>query len=308
MRFVLIAPGYKPFPPSGWGAVESIVWDYYQNLSARGFIVHIVNTTNEDQMVAECNDNSPDIVHIMFDDHIGIAPRLNCKRIFYTSHYAYLTNPGVTMYGPMYKVLQYKEHITINAISEKIAEVYRKYGFDRTINIVPNGAREDRFHFKNDPAYPNKSIYVAKIEYRKRQYVYQNIPNIDFAGNYQDSPFHTQNNNYLGEWNRETLYANLTEYANLILLSDGEADPLVVKEALMAGLGVVVSECACANLDLTKPYITVIPNDKLDDLPYVEEEINKNREISLRYREEIRNYALENFSWKKIIDRYIGLL
>jgi glycosyltransferase involved in cell wall biosynthesis len=308
MRFVLIAPGYKPFPPSGWGAVESIVWDYYQNLTSRGFSVHIVNTPNEDQMVTECNDNSPDIVHIMYDDHIGIAPRLNCKKIYYTSHYAYITNPGFASNGPMNKAIQYKEHITINAISEKIAEVYRKYGFDRTINIVPNGAREDRFHFKNDPAYPAKSIYVAKIEYRKRQYVYQNIPNIDFAGNYQDSPFHTQNNNYLGEWNRDTLYANLTEYANLILLSDGEADPLVVKEALIAGLGVVVSECACANLDLTKPYITVIPNDKLDDLPYVEEEINKNREISLRYREEIRNYALENFSWKKIIDRYIELL
>ena len=49
----------------------------------------------------------------------------------------------------------------------------------------------------------------------------------------------------------------------MILLSEGEADPLVVKEALIAGLGVVVSECSAANLDLSKQFITIIPNDKI---------------------------------------------
>ena len=40
---VLVAPGYKPFPPNGWGAVESIVWDYYENLLRRNIDVKIVN-------------------------------------------------------------------------------------------------------------------------------------------------------------------------------------------------------------------------------------------------------------------------
>ena len=29
---VLIAPGCMPLPAPGWGAVERIVWDYYENL------------------------------------------------------------------------------------------------------------------------------------------------------------------------------------------------------------------------------------------------------------------------------------
>ena len=64
----------------------------------------------------------------------------------------------------------------------------------------------------------------------------------------------------------------------------------------MSGLGVVVSEAASAHLDRTKPWITVIPNDKLDDVPYVESEIIKNRRISITMRKDIREYAIQNFS------------
>jgi glycosyltransferase involved in cell wall biosynthesis len=99
----------------------------------------------------------------------------------------------------------------------------------------------------------------------------------------------------------------LTDYGNLVLLSNGEADPLVVKEALIAGLGVVLSECSSANLDLTKPFITVIPQEKIDDLLYVAQAIEQNRRISLENRENIRTYALEHFAWNKIINQYCEL-
>ena len=101
------------------------------------------------------------------------------------------------------------------------------------------------------------------------------------------------------------MYSNLTEYGNLVLLSEGEADPLVVKEGLIAGLGVVVSECASANLDASLPFITVIPNDKLDDINFVFKKIVQNRLASIKMREEIREYALSKFSWDKIIDDYV---
>jgi hypothetical protein len=108
----------------------------------------------------------------------------------------------------------------------------------------------------------------------------------------------------LGEWDKPTLYNGLTDYANLILLSDGEADPLVVKEALIAGLGLVISECACANLDLSLSFITVIPNDKRADLNYVKREIIRNRIHSLKHRAEIREYGLSKFAWNAILDQY----
>ena len=100
----------------------------------------------------------------------------------------------------------------------------------------------------------------------------------------------------------------MTEYANLILLSDGEADPLVVKEALIAGLGVVVSECASANLDRNLPFIDVVPNHKLNDLEYVTGVIERNRRESIKNRKEIRQYALERFSWKKVIEKYCQII
>ena len=127
-------------------------------------------------------------------------------------------------------------------------------------------------------------------------------------GNYHDSDFDTNLPNYLGEWTKETLYNNLTEYGNLILLSEGEADPLVVKEALIAGLGVVISECSAANLDISKEFITIIPNDKLLDLDYIKKKIISNRIQSIQRRDEIRKYALDKFSWKSIIDKYVDIV
>jgi glycosyltransferase involved in cell wall biosynthesis len=314
MKLVLVAPGYKPFPPQGWGAVESIVWDYYQNLKKRNIDVHIVNTANPSQMISECNAHSADIVHIMYDDHIVIVPYLQCQKIYYTSHYAYLTHPMFSTHYPWYfhnifqKVLDFQDRIEIHAISEQIAIVYREHGFRNSIRVVRNGAREDCFRFVATPAYPHKSVYVAKVEFRKGQYLYQSIKNIDFVGNYHDSPFDTLATNYLGEWDKPTLYKNLTDYGNLVLLSDGEADPLVIKEALIAGLGVVVSECATANLDLSKPYITVVPNEKRTDIDYVKRAILQNRIQSLKHRSEIRDYGLATFAWEKVIDKYIEMI
>ena len=310
---VIIAPGYMPLPAPGWGAVERIVWDYYENLTKRGYKVHLVNKPNLANIISECNTLNADIVHIMYDDHISVAPYLTCKNIYYTSHYAYITHPEFnTKYGQYFntfftKVIQFQHFIKINVISEDIRAVYMKYGFPaERINVIRNGAREDNYRYTVTPAKATKSIYLAKVEFRKGQYKYQSLANIDFVGNYQDSPFDTRQSNYLGEWTKQHLYDNLTEYGNLVLLSDGEADPLVVKEALIAGLGVVVSECSVANLDRTKPFITVIPNDRLTDLTYVKNAIEENRRVSVSgdCRAAIREYALAHFAWNNIIDTY----
>lgn len=320
MKIVLIAPGYKQLPPTGWGAVESVIWDYYENLKKIPNIsVSIVNSSNLNVIIQETNSHNADFVHIMYDDHIEAAPYIktsgkyhnNGPNIIYTSHYAYITHPNFENNYSSYfntifrKVIQYKDYIQIFAISESIKRKYVEHGFPECkIRVIHNGAREDLFRYTNQPKFSDKSVYVAKIENRKRQYVYQGFHDVHFVGNYYNSSFNPERINYLGEWNKPTLYENLTNYSNLILLSDGEADPLVVKEALMAGLGLVLSPCCTANLDLTKPFITVIPEDKLEDLDYVHYQIVKNREISIKMREEIRQYALDIFAWNVIVKYY----
>ena len=304
MKFILVGPGCSAIPPKGWGAVESIVWDYSQELTAQGHEVILVNQPNN--IIEECNRHDG-IVHIMYDDHISIVPHLRAKKILYTSHLAYLT-PSIQTIAPYYenifkKVIEYQHLITLYALSKEIEEVYRMHGFSGKSVVVRNGART--FRTSMHPSKGHRSIYIGKIEYRKSQYKYQSIPSIDFVGNYHDSPF--QSSTYLGEWDKSTLYDSLTEYGNLILLSEAEADPLVVKEALMAGLGVVISECSAANLDVSKEFITVIPNDRLNDLDFITISIEKNREISLKNRQAILDYA-SHFSWSTIVKEYVSSL
>ena len=107
----------------------------------------------------------------------------------------------------------------------------------------------------------------------------------------------------MGEWKKEVLYSTLTEYGNLVLLSDGEAHPLVVAEAFSAGLGVVLSEWATANLDLNKKFITVIPEDMIHQPKYIEHKIIENREYSIHNRKEILDYA-KQFEWTRMLTDY----
>ena len=189
-------------------------------------------------------------------------------------------------------------------MSSGIRDVYRdKIGIpEDRLFVTPNGVNVDNFRSTISPEFPDRSIYLAKIDYRKRQHMFQSIRSLYYAGNNADPRFDTSNN-YLGEWSKDTLYTHLTEYGNLVLLSDGEAHPLVCLEAFAAGLGVVVSQWAAANLDIRKSFITVIPEDKISDIKYVEEQIIANRNYSTENRDEIREYAL-TFDWKNVMENY----
>ena len=112
---------------------------------------------------------------------------------------------------------------------------------DDNLFVTPNGVNLNAFRTTSDPEFPDRSIYLAKIDYRKRQHMFQSIDSLWYAGNNADNRFDTEKN-YLGEWSKDVLHDHLTEYGNLVLLSDGEAHPLVCMEALAAGLGVVVTE------------------------------------------------------------------
>ena len=54
-------------------------------------------------------------------------------------------------------------------------------------------------------------------------------------------------------------------------------------------------------------FITIIPNDKLDDLAYIQLKIDENRKNSIIQREHIRQYALKYFGWSRFINKYIEI-
>lgn len=308
MKVLLIAPGIMPIPPTGWGALEILIWDLKENLERlyNDVEVLIINTPNMNEIIYHSNRINPDIVHIHYDVFYKVVPYIQCKNIILTSQYGYLEQKSIWFQG--YHDI-FKGFLTssayIHCVSDGIKKVYEEHGFpENKLIVIPNGANINNFKFYEKAFYEDKTIYLGKIEHRKRQYVYQSLPFIHFAGNYADEKFYPNNPNYLREWSKDILYENLSKYANLMLLSDGECHPLVVAEALICGLGVVVSEYAAANLDAKLPFITIIPTDKLDDIEYISEKALENQKIAITMRKDIREYGIKTFGWTAIATSY----
>jgi len=303
MKISIIGPGLMPIPPKGWGAVESLIWDMANALKDLGQEVQIINTTDPNKVLAAIKEFDPDFVHINYDDFIVLYPHIDKPKAM-TSHFGYLERPDM-MNGYVNIFNKFQEiRPNVFCLSEGIKNIYKVFSNfpEEKLFVTPNGVNVDAFNFKKEPAHPHRSMYLAKVDYRKRQHLFQNIDSLWFAGNIVDERYDTKNN-YLGEWSKEQLYKELTDYGNLVLLSDGEAHSLVIMEAFAAGLGVVISEYARANLDLDKKFITLIPEKKIKDIDYVEGQIIRNREYSIKHRDEIREYG-KQFAWKKMLKEY----
>ena len=305
MKISIVGPGIMPIPPTGWGAVEILIWDSKNALEALGHTVQIINTKNGKDIIDQINSFKPDFVHVQYDEFVPIMEYIQYPCAI-TSHFGYLERKE--MFGGYINVANEFQRIKPNVfcLSEGIEKVYNvmfNIPKEKTF-VTPNGVNLDRFRSTDTPKYPDRSLYLAKIDYRKRQHMFQSIDSLWYAGNIADNRFN-QNKNYLGEWSKETLYNNLTEYGNLVLLSDGEAHPLVCMEALAAGLGVVVCQWGAANLDTSKEFITVIPENKISDIAYVESKMIENREYSRHHRKDILEYS-KQFDWINVMkDIYV---
>lgn len=316
MKITLIGPGVMPIPPSGWGAIEILIHDYRTELERNGWTVTVVNTPDPDDMVAAVNASEPDFVHCHSDAFITALDRIDCPAKAVTSHNAYLDQ--VWREGSYlrdgYLPLLARQDIQIFALSPSIRARYLADGADpQRVFVTPNGVRSELFRFTDKPSKPDRSICLAKIYRRKRQGLIQKAgANVDFAGNMTlktayACDFDPTRPDYIGEWSKANVFNELTDYASLVLLSDGEAHPLVCLEALSAGLGLVLSPAATANLDLTKSFIDVVPEDRLADAAFVRSTIERNRERAIRCRREIRAYAAE-FGYDRIVRRYMALV
>jgi glycosyltransferase involved in cell wall biosynthesis len=328
MKIALIGPGIMPIPPPGWGAVEILIWDYYNELRATGHDVIIINKIRREpseqsnpgsaycrEIINEINQGCFDFVHIHYDVLFHIIPFITTARVIgITSHYPYIDNPGkhpadgfTSIFQFMIRTPQVASQRLINfVLADKDITALIQNGADaRYITKLENGISADKFIWKTNLERPlvDKTIYLGKITTRKGQARYCNLEGIHIVG-----PGGQGLANYKGAWTRDEVYNKLSDYGNLLLLSDGEADPLVVKEAMMAGLGVVVNETSGKNLSRECDFISFIPDSRCDDMDYIQCIIDNNRKISYQKRDLIKQYALEHFSWQPLINRYIEII
>lgn len=311
MKIALIGPGIMPIPPPGWGAVEILIWDYYNELTKIGHDVTIINTKDLAEIVNTVNAGKFDFVHLHYDVFYVILHYLNCPRVAITSHYPYIDKiekHRADGYDKIFYFLLTQQQYYHFVLADKDIQTFIRHGANpHCLRKMKNGINSAAFRFDMTAAF-DKTIYLGKITPRKNQTKYQHLEGIDFVGNHADPEFRVTAPNYLGEWSRTRIHEELTNYTNLLLLSEGEADPLVVKEALIAGLGVVINQSSAENLDLSKNFITVIEDNKMNDLNYVKMKIKENKEISRSNRQEIHDYGVRQFDISIEVTNYLAAI
>ena len=314
MKIGFIGPGIMPIPPDGWGAVESLIWEIACELGEKDHEGMIINVPDLNEIVKTVQENDFDFIHLFYDvfhpvmDAIKqVSPRsvtAISSAYPYVDQFEFHQRDGYT--ATYNWLVNQKDHYNF-CLSDKDLETYKNGGADTSkLFRLGLGAQHKNFKFSTECEKPDKTLYMAKIEVRKRQWIYQSIGSIEFVGRYSPTTtFDRLHKSYIGEWTTEEKHENVTKYANLMLLSDGEnGTPLVIKEALVSGIGIVCSKYAAYDLDDSLPFITIIPDDKLNDLEYVENAIKENRDVSIGMRQEIRNYGVKNFSWENIVNQY----
>ena len=306
MKILLVGPGVMEIPSKGWGAVETVIWQQKINLEKLGHKVDILNKRG----IASAIRIKPwnyDLVHLHYDDFSKLWVILSKIRSFpliITSHYGYGAYPEKWYWR--YHIISWwmRKAPGLLVLSDEIEKTIKALGYNGWIASNPNGVEIEEIRYSDNP---NKdAIYLGKIEVRKQQAkiasrLNDSSINLDFIGPIADENFKANNRNikYLGSWTRDDVHNKLTDYKCLVLISDGEAHALVIAEALSAGLSLVISKEASANLDISKPFIKIVDISKDNIADTISESIKENH----NYRKDIRKYA-ESFDWVNIAKKY----
>ena len=308
MNIAFIGPGIMPIPPDGWGAVEMLIWDYATVLGELEHTGTIINTPNRSEIIGELKEEEFDIVHLHYDVFHDIIPEiLNTisGKLIVSSNYPYINCPDMWVrdnYDPIAQSYSKNKDFYIFSSSQKDIDTFVKFGADKKHCWLSRlGVLPDSYQFDENATY-DRTLSFSQICDRKRQYLIQDFDNVDFVGRMEYGKF-SNGTNYKGEMLREKLNTEITKYSNFILLSSVEnTTPLAVKEALICGLGVVVSEQVSVELDASLNFIDVIPEDKIENLYYIKDVIEKNKEYSVKNRNEIRDYGIKTFGLANILE------
>ena len=307
MKIALIGPGIMDIPPPKWGAVEMMIWDYAIILKELGHRVQIINTQDKELIKFEVEHGHFDIVHLHYDVFSDIITDLVplCKRLIVSSHYPYINTPamwGKDRYGEHFSAIRENKDFHIFASSQKDINTYVDLGaVADNIWLSKLGVRCEPYQF-NEYATFDTTLCFSQVCDRKRQYLLEkfNDGEVEIWGRREHGKY--TGRHYQGEMPREILNQNITNYSNFILLSEVEnTTPLVVKESLICGLGVVVTEPVARELDTSKDFIDVIPEDKVNDHDYVKEVVARNKKVSRQIRKEIRRYGIDTFGLENIL-------
>jgi hypothetical protein len=316
-RVTLIAPGEIRMPVSGWGAVEAIVWNQAAFLSAKGFTVQILNSWKMSHWLMVLAFR-PSLIVCHYDVFAGMAASLAKAaktKLVTVSHYAYAAFPE--KWDPGFSVAFNRciQADVFVALSPQIQAQARSLVARAEIHVIPNGVRVEDITYSEKPG--QGFIYLGKVENRKRQVaVAQGLSleataEVTFVGPISDPDVENLRGDlrlrFVGPWDKSRIKAQLTGFSSLILVSEAEADAMVLHEARLAGLKILVTRSALGSISPLAPGVFLVADD-LSDLEDV-----MNHSLSYEARAEIRRSALDfstmdavSQKWLDLVDGQIG--
>jgi glycosyltransferase involved in cell wall biosynthesis len=285
--------------------------EYKYHSEQNGHQVNIFNRRDVRSVIDEINHDNYDFVHLHAGSFVEQFNQYLQQDFCFTSHAGHLLKSHQWDEAFKQEFRSYLAAPGIIALSPASKQLFLDAGYAGYIATQVNGIDTTKVHCQ--PSGNGKAICLGWIQPRKQQWLLAQTLNdkveIDFVGPLDDVNFRAgATTKYLGKWSLDEVYQRLSEYSCLVLISHGEVAPLVVLEAMAAGLSVVVSESASANLDV-KDFIKVLPDNILSDRTpgyqqIVAESIARSIEHNQLFRPEIIAYAQANFDFSQIVKNY----
>ncbi|MEJ0001581.1 MAG: glycosyltransferase family 4 protein [bacterium] len=311
MKIALIAGGIMEIPPKKSGAIESILWNHKLSLEALGHTVVIFNDRNLRAVARQIHGGGFDFVHLHYSEYVSFFLRTLRMPFVTTCHSGYITNKkkwSIGYYSVFYDTMRCAGIITLSPYIQKL---YADSGYGGFSRVLRNGVDVRNFAVREKGN--GRAICLGRIDSRKRQaWLADKLRgtdvDLDFVGVIADDAFRADGHQaYIGSWTKEEVYENLSGYSSLVLLSAGEAAALVIPEALAAGLSVVVSRSAAANLDEGLPFVTILPDD-VSDPGIIADAIRAQIRDNVSYRREISEYAKRHFDMGAVAADYAQII
>jgi len=300
-KLLIVAPGNMSIPTDGWGAVEIIISETLELYTAAGFDVWVLNSRNRNIWKEAKKLNFPVILSHSDIDNPKIRSNWPKAKIIGISHYGLGAYPDKWDKG-FQKILNgMKSCDFVVCLSDSVASTFARYIPQEKIHVSPNGSG-----FKSickNPGEFNRMICLGKVERRKKQFeLWKSLKtsnlSITFAGPIVDERVLSEIekdpslvNTFIGPISRKNLMTELGKYNSLILISDGEADALVLYEAQLAGLPVLVTERSLGSQNPELDWICIISESPTAD------EIQSGLSAVISTPVKIAEYALKNYNW-----------
>lgn len=316
---LFIGPGILQIPPTGWGAVETVISEQMR-LMQSSHRTMLLNSNSVWLWFAAFR-NKPDVILVHYEAFVTRTVLMNFffsrrAQIVWTSHYGYLGSPEMweesfrRQFSRLTRVSRGIDYFV--ALSPKIASALGEC-LACPVKEVPNGTS-----FCPSPyASPQASVaVVGKVEPRKRQWDVVQLgleAEIHFYGEICDPRISQQDLDtergdilFHGAVSRLDLSQRLPRHAVLLHLALSEADALVLYEAQMAGLAIVVSRRSLGSQNATLPWIFVV--DDILNREEIAKALKDAREYAKTGRDEISSYAKLNYSWSSRLAPLMDLI